>query len=74
MVLLARRKEKLDEVAEQIKDMGRKCLHIKCDVTQTDQLQNAVKATIDEFGKVDILVNDARMGDFDSVIDTTDEL
>lgn len=73
LVLLARRKEKLDNVASEIRDMGRKCLTVKCDVTDTQQIKDAVKATIDEYGKVDILVNNAGAGGEDHIFETTDE-
>ncbi len=73
LVLLARRKEKLDEVAERIRKLNRKCLTVQCDVTQTDQIKKAVKSTIDEFGKVDILVNNAGTGGQTHAQDTTDE-
>ncbi|RBQ23562.1 L-rhamnose 1-dehydrogenase (NADP(+)) [Candidatus Methanobinarius endosymbioticus] len=73
LVLLARRKEKLEEVAEEIKKIGRKCLTVKCDVTQTDQIKNAVKETMNEYGKVDILVNNAGTGGQTHAQDTSDE-
>lgn len=73
LVLLARRKEKLDAVAERIRECGSKCLTVQCDVTDTEQIKNAVKATIDEYGKVDILVNNAGAGGENHIFDTTDE-
>lgn len=73
LVLLARRKEKLEEVAEKIREMGRECLTIKCDVTETDQIKDAVKQTIDRYGKVDILVNNAGAGGQTHAQDTEDE-
>jgi gluconate 5-dehydrogenase len=73
LVLLARRKEKLEEVAAEIIAMGSKCLTVQCDVTETEQIINAVKETIDEFGKVDILVNNAGAGGQKQAQDTTDE-
>jgi gluconate 5-dehydrogenase len=73
LVLLARRKEKLETVASEIRDMGKECLTVKCDVTDTQQVKDAVKATIDKFGKVDILVNNAGAGGEDHIFETTDE-
>jgi gluconate 5-dehydrogenase len=62
MVLLARRKNKLEGVAEEIRALGVKCLVVPTDVTDAAQVKAAVKATLDEYGKVDILVNDAGGG------------
>ncbi|MCF0137539.1 MAG: SDR family NAD(P)-dependent oxidoreductase, partial [Oscillospiraceae bacterium] len=59
VAILARREDKLNEVAEEIRSFGRKCLPVVCDVTVEEQLMNAVKQIIETFGKVDILVNNA---------------
>lgn len=47
--------------AEQIRQMGRKALILKCDVSSFSEAENAVKRTVEEFGTVDILVNNAGM-------------
>ncbi len=39
--------------------MGRRALALKCDVTDTGQVEAAVARTVDELGSVDILVNNA---------------
>lgn len=62
VAILARRKEKLEEVAEEIRQFGHRCLPVVCDVTVPEQLDNAVKSIIGEFGKVDILVNNTGGG------------
>lgn len=59
IVIVARRKEKLDKVAEEIRSMGRKCLDVKCDVTDEAEVEAAVSEAIKTFGKIDILVNNA---------------
>ena len=59
LAILARRKEKLDAVAEEIKALGVRCLSVACDVTDTAQIENAVKEVVAEYGTVDILVNNA---------------
>ena len=62
VAILARRKEKLGEVAKEIEALGVKCLPVKCDVTDVEQIKAAVKEVVDAFGKVDILVNNAGGG------------
>ena len=47
------------ETAEQIKNMGRRALVARCDVTRPDEVQNTVKETVDHLGSVDILINNA---------------
>lgn len=46
-----------EEVAEDIREMGRRALALKCDVTRDADLMNLVERTIVEFGKLNILVN-----------------
>ena len=59
VVLVARRLEKLQIIAEEIKQLGRKVLAVKCDVTKEEDVMEAVALAIKEFGKIDILVNNA---------------
>ncbi|MEM2767065.1 MAG: SDR family NAD(P)-dependent oxidoreductase [Candidatus Bathyarchaeia archaeon] len=46
-------------VADEIIKKGGKSIFIQCDVTDSHQVQNMIKQTIDKFGHVDILVNNA---------------
>ena len=59
VVICARRIEKLKEVAEACEEYGVKALPIECDVMVKEDLENLVNQTINKFGKVDILVNNA---------------
>jgi 3-oxoacyl-[acyl-carrier protein] reductase len=43
--------------AEAVKALGCKSVALKADVTNKDEVQKAVKQVIDEYGKIDILVN-----------------
>src|SRR5216683_5372662 len=45
--------------AEEIRKMGRRSLAIKMDVTNRDQIREVMKKVKDEFGKIDILINNA---------------
>lgn len=63
VVLLARRFERLQEVAKEIEEKHNvKALPIACDVTDLESVKNAVEKTVAEFGKVDILLNNAGIG------------
>ena len=62
LAILARREWKLNEVAEEIRALGVKCLVCRCDVRLPEDVANAVKAVMAEYGKVDILVNNAGGG------------
>jgi 3-oxoacyl-[acyl-carrier protein] reductase len=47
------------DVAEEIRALGSRALDIKADVTDAAQVNEMVKKTMDEFGRVDVLVNNA---------------
>jgi NAD(P)-dependent dehydrogenase (short-subunit alcohol dehydrogenase family) len=75
VVLVARRKEKLIEVEERIKAAGGQALSVPGDVTSLEDCQNVFKQTIDTFGKVDILINNAGIVDnHTQTLKCTDEL
>lgn len=51
--------DKANEVAEQIKSLGREAITYQCNVSDADAVQSMVKDTIAKFGRIDILVNNA---------------
>ena len=56
LVILARRLERLEEFKPKLLEAGAgKVLAIKCDVTSTEDIDNAANAAEKEFGKVDIV-------------------
>ena len=59
VVICARRLEKLQEVAKICEEQGVKALPVKCDVMVREDLENLINQTIQTFGKIDILVNNA---------------
>ncbi len=73
LVLLARRIERLEELKVELEQYGVKVLPIKCDVTSTDDINNAAKLAKETFGKVDILVNCAGSSKDKGVLDMSDE-
>lgn len=73
LVITARRVERLEELSEKIRKLGVKCLPIKCDVTNTESVNNAAAIAEKEFGKIDVLVNCAGSAKNAGVLDMTDE-
>lgn len=59
LALAARRVERLEETALEVRKRGRRALVIPTDVTKSRQVNQMVARTISEFGKIDILVNNA---------------
>ena len=62
VVVASRTQKYLDKVAEKIKAFGRESLAIATDVCIPEQVDNMVKQTVDHFGRVDIMVNNAGRG------------
>ena len=73
LVVLARRIERLEELKSELEAYGVKVLPVKCDVTLTEDINNAAKLAEETFGRVDILVNCAGASKDAGVLDMTDE-
>jgi 3-oxoacyl-[acyl-carrier protein] reductase/meso-butanediol dehydrogenase/(S,S)-butanediol dehydrogenase/diacetyl reductase len=50
----------LDSVAEEVQALGRRCFTRPCDLGQSDQVQQLVQQVAGHYGRIDILVNNAR--------------
>ena len=59
VVLAARREERLEVLANEIRRAGGQALPIRTDVVQLDSIQGMVDRAITEFGQIDLLVNNA---------------
>jgi 7-alpha-hydroxysteroid dehydrogenase len=59
VVLAARTAVDLEATATVVRERGRRALVVPTDVTESDQLARLVDATIDELGRLDVLVNNA---------------
>ncbi len=81
IALAARNEEKLAAVAQEIQSKGGQAATFRMDVANEDEVKSAIKAAIERFGKIEILVNNAgitkdtllmrmKRADWDSVIQT----
>jgi short-subunit dehydrogenase len=61
IVLVARREDRLEAVRHEIEPYTSDVLVLPADVTDERQLQDVVSRTLERFGRIDILVNDARV-------------
>lgn len=65
VILAARRMERLEELANEIRSKGGEALPLSVDVTQPSQIDAMVKAAVDYYGRIDILFNNAGFGRLD---------
>jgi 7-alpha-hydroxysteroid dehydrogenase len=59
VVITARTKEQLDQVAEEVRAHGRRAVVVPSDVSESGALEALAQAAVDELGGIDIVVNNA---------------
>jgi gluconate 5-dehydrogenase len=81
VILCARKIERCQEAAKALEALGVRTMALACDVADPDQVRAVVDATIAQFGRIDVLVNNAgiswgapaeemRLADWQKVLDT----
>lgn len=70
----ARGQDELEDAAGQIRALGRRSLALPCDVTDPAQVERLATAVLDEWGGVDILINNAGAAGSHKFVDHPDEL
>lgn len=71
---LARRKQLIDGVASELEAVyGVRAIGVACDITDTEQCERGVDTILDEFGRIDILINNAGTGAVAPAEDITDK-
>ncbi|PUU71913.1 oxidoreductase [Flavobacterium sp. WLB] len=59
VILGARRADRIDKLAKDIQQTGAKALAVEVDVTDLEQVKNLVDTAVRQFGRVDVIVNNA---------------
>jgi 7-alpha-hydroxysteroid dehydrogenase len=74
VVCAARTPEQIEETAEQVRGFGGRALAVPCDVSDTAQIENVVEKALKEFGRIDIVVNNAGGTPPRPALDTSEEM
>lgn len=73
LALVARRKNKLEELQKALEKFNIKTLVCECDVSQKSHVQKMSEKVLEEFGKIDVLVNNAGFAIYGTVLELTIE-
>lgn len=65
--------EATDALEHQIAGLGQRAIGVKADVSQLPELRELVAAAVKEFGRVDIMINNAGIETRSSILDTTED-
>ena len=71
LVLVARRKARLDEMVKQIQAAGGQAVAVEGDAREEQTALDTLKAATDSFGRIDILINNAGIGNYKNLVDTS---
>lgn len=73
VALVARRRDRLDQVADDIASSGGHAVAVEADITEPERAYQAVQDTLDRFGRLDVLVNNAGIMLLNTALHTTVE-
>jgi NADP-dependent 3-hydroxy acid dehydrogenase YdfG len=73
VALVARRREQLEQVADDITSLGGDAITVVADITEPEPARQAVEDTHDRLGRLDVLVNNAGVMLLDTALHTTIE-
>ena len=62
VVVSSRKLANLEEVADEVRALGRRSLAVQTDISKKTDVDNLVQKVMEEFGRIDILVNNAGVG------------
>lgn len=73
VVVCSRTQSEIDDTVGVIKSIHAEVVGIKCDVSDSSQVQNLIKRSVEKFGGIDILINNAGIFAVKKLVDTSEK-
>jgi len=71
LVLTARRRDRLERLAAEAKQLGRKTVFVVGDAREEQTARHTAEEAVRAFGRIDILINNAGVGNYKNLVDTS---
>ena len=59
----------IEETAQEVEALGRRALSVACDISRDDDVEELARRTLDHFGRIDCLVNNAAVNSWEQFAD-----
>lgn len=73
VAVVARSQQAIEETAQVIKERKRKALAVSCDVRDSESVCKMVDNVLNEFGQIDVVVNNAGGGDMKPIVEMSED-
>lgn len=73
LVLTARRRDRLEQLATEAKQLGLKAVLVAGDAREEQTARRTTEEAVHTFGRIDILINNAGVGNYKNLVDTSAE-
>ena len=70
---VARSQQAIEETALAIQERGRKALAVSCDVHDSGSINKMVEDVLNEFGRIDVVINNAGGGDMKPIVEMSED-
>ncbi|HKM66153.1 MAG TPA: SDR family oxidoreductase [Candidatus Acidoferrum sp.] len=71
LVLTARRQHRLEQLVAEAKQLGARALFVTGDAREEDTARRTVEQAVQSFGRIDILINNAGVGNYKNLVDSS---
>lgn len=71
LVLTARRKNRLEQLVTEAKQLGERAVFVVGDAREEDTARRTVEQAVQSFGRIDILINNAGVGNYKNLVDSS---